>query len=106
MYSVPGINERVAQVLVAEIGTDMSRFPSAHHLASWAGVCPGNNESGGKRKSGRTRKANPWLRTALVEAGQAAAHCKQSYLSAQYQRIARRGGHNKAAVAAGHTILV
>lgn len=84
----------------------MTQFPSAHHLASWAGMCPGNNESAGKRKSGKTRKGNPWLRSILVEAARAAAHTKGTYLSAQYHRLARRRGSKSAAVAVGHTILV
>jgi transposase len=83
-----------------------SRFPSARHLASWAGVCPGNNESGGKRLSGKTRKGSPWLRSALVEAAHAAIHAKDSYLSAQYQRLVVRRGGKKATIAVGHTLLV
>jgi transposase len=106
LVTIRGVGQRTAEVLIAEIGVDMERFPTSRHLASWAGMCPGNNESAGKRKSGRTRKGNVWLRSALVEAAQAGARCKESYLSAQYHRIARRGGHNKAAVAVGHTILV
>jgi transposase len=84
----------------------MSRFPSARHLASWAGMCPGNKESAGKRLSGRTRKGSPWLRSALVEAAHAAIHCNDSYLSAQYQRLATRRGGKKATIAVGHTLLV
>ena len=83
----------------------MGRFPSAQHLASWAGMCPGNKESAGKRLSGRTRKGSPWLRSALVEAAHAATHSKDSYLTAQYQRLATRRGGKKAAVAVGHTLL-
>jgi transposase len=85
---------------------DMSRFPSAGHLASWAGVCPGNDESAGKRRSRRTRKGNPWLRTALVEAAQATARTRNTYLAAQYRRLTARRGRKKAVVAVGHTILV
>ena len=84
----------------------MSRFPSARHLASWAGMCPGNNESAGKRLSGRTRKGSPWLRTALVEAAHAAIHTKDCYLSAQYHRLSIRRGGKKATIAIGHTLLV
>jgi len=104
--TIPGVSQRVAEILLAEIGSDMAQFPSAHHLASWAGMCPGNNESAGKRKSGRTRKGNPWLRSILVEAARAAAHTKGTYLSAHYHRLAKRRGSKRAAVAVGHTILV
>jgi transposase len=83
VQSIPGVGRRTAEVLVAEIGVDLTRFPTARHLASWAGLCPGNDESAGKRRSGRTRKGSPWLRTALVEAGQAAARTKETYLAAQ-----------------------
>ena len=106
LSTIPGIGRRTAEVLVAEIGTDLTRFPSAGHLASWAGLCPGNDESAGKRRSGRTRKGSPWLRTALVEAAQAAARTKDTYLAAQYRRLAARRGAKRAAVAVAHTLLV
>jgi transposase len=104
--SIPGVGRRTAEVLVAEIGTDMGRFATAAHLASWAGMCPGNDESAGKRRSGKTRPGSPWLRQALVEAAQAAGRTKDTYLAAQYRRLAARRGKKKAVVAVGHTILV
>ncbi len=84
----------------------MARFPTPGHLASWAGMCPGNHESAGKRKGGKTRKGSPWLRAALVEAARAAARTKRTDLAAQYRRLAARRGAKRAAVAVGHTILV
>lgn len=104
--TIPGVGRQAAEEIIAEIGVDMSRFPSSAHLASWAGMAPGNNQSAGKRKSGRTRKGNKSLKTTLTEAARAAAHTKDTYLSAQYQRIASRRGANRAAVAVGHSILV
>jgi transposase len=104
--TIPGVNRRSAELLLAEIGPDMSRFPSHRHLASWAGLCPGNNESAGKRKSGRTRKGSKWLRAGLVEAAKAASRSKSSYLSAHYHRIKGRRGSAKATVAVAHSILV
>jgi transposase len=103
--TIPGVGERTAEVILAEIGADMGRFPTARHLASWAGMCPGNHESAGKRTSGRTRRGSRWLRSALIEAAQAAARTKDTYLAAQYRRLAARRGKKKAAVAVGHTIL-
>lgn len=104
--TIPGIARRTAEVLVAEIGVDMTVFPSAGHLASWAGMCPGNRESAGKRYSGKTRPGNPWLRTALVQAAHSAARQRDGYLGAQYRRLAVRRGKQKAAVAVAHSILV
>ncbi|EJY56432.1 competence protein ComEA helix-hairpin-helix repeat-containing protein [Alicyclobacillus hesperidum URH17-3-68] len=102
--TIPGVGRRTAEQVLAEIGTNMDQFPSAAHLCSWAGLAPGNNESAGKRKSGKTRKGNQKLRATLVEAARAAARTKNTYLSAQYHRIARKG-KNRAAVAVAHSIL-
>jgi transposase len=102
---IPGVNQRVAQVIVAEIGLDMGRFPTAAHLASWAGMCPGNRESAGKPKSGKVRKGNRWLRQALTEAAWAATHTKETSLSATYHRIKARRGGKRACLAVGHRIL-
>src|SRR6266480_1903221 len=104
--TIVGINRRLAEVVLAEIGTDVQRFATAKHLASWAGMCPGNDQSAGKRLSGRTRKGNRWLRTALMEAAHAAARTKNSYFSAQYRRLGSRRGKQKASVAVAHSILV
>lgn len=106
LETIPGVNRRTAEVLIAEIGADMSRFPTHSHLASWAGMCPGNDESAGKRRSGKTRKGSKWLRSALSEAAHAASRSKGTYLSAQYARLRGRRGPKKAAVAVGHSILV
>lgn len=103
--SIPGVG-RHGEMILAEIGFDMERFPTAGHLASWAGMCPGNNESAGRQKSGRTRKGSPWLCEALVEAAQTAARTRNTYLASQYHRIAARRGAKRAVVAVGHTILV
>jgi transposase len=105
LETIPGVKRRTVEVLAAETGLDMTRFPSAAHLASWAGVCPGNYESAGKRKGGKTRRGSKWLRRALVEAGRAAARSKRSYFHGQYRRLAARRGPNKAALAIGHAIL-
>ena len=105
LCEIPGVNVRVAQVILAEIGIDMSRFPTEAHLASWAGMCPGNRESGGKRQSGRSRPGNVWLRGVLTEAGWAAGRSKETALSSVYQRIARRRGGKRACRAVGHQIL-
>ena len=103
---VSGIGQVAAQELIAEIGVDMTVFPTAGHLASWAGRCPGNNLTGGKRRSGKPTKGNRWLGEVLIECAWAAARSRDTYLSAQYWRLARRIGKKKAAVAVGHSILV
>jgi len=102
--TIPGVSTRIAEILVAEIGTALDRFPTPGHLASWAGMCPGNHESAGKRHSGKTRKGNPALRRALVQAAHAAGRTKTTYLGAQYRRLAARRGAKRAAVAVGHSI--
>lgn len=104
--AIPGVNQRTAEVLLAEIGTDMGVFPSAGHLASWAGLCPGNNESAGRHRSGKTRKGNRWLRTALTEAALGATRTCHSAFAARYRRIMRHRGHKKAVIAVAHAILV
>lgn len=101
-----GVEQRTAEIVVSEIGVDMSRFPSANHLASWGALCPGNNESAGKRKSGKTRKGNQWLRRVLVEVAWAAFRTKETYLSSQYHRLVACRGKKKAIVAVAHSILV
>jgi transposase len=106
LRTIPGVGERVAEAIVSEIGVDMSRFPTDAHLASWAGLCPGNHESAGKRKSGKTTKGNIHLRTALTQAAWAATHTKQTYLAAQYRRLVRPKGKKRALVAVGHSLLV
>lgn len=105
LCQIPGVSRRVAEVIVSEIGVDMSRFPTAANLASWAGLCPGNHQSAGKRQSGKTRPGNRWLRGTLTEAGWAAAHTKHTYLASFYSRVARRRGAKKACLATAHTIL-
>jgi transposase len=104
--TIPGVARRTAEVLVAECGVDMSRFPSSAHLASWAGICPGNNESGGRRGSGRSRPGSKWLRHALTEAAWAAARSKGTYLAAHHAQIRGRRGPAKAVGATRHDILV
>lgn len=106
LATIPGVGKLGAEVIIAEIGVDMSRFPTSAHLASWAGMCPGNNESAGKHHSGRTTQGDPWLSGLLTECGWAASYTKDTYLAAQFWQIARRRGKDKAAVAVGHTILV
>jgi transposase len=102
---IPGVNQRIAQILIAEIGLDMSRFKTAANLASWAGMCPGNRQTAGKSKGGKTRKGNAWLRQALVEASWAASRTKGSSLQATYHRLAGRRGGKRACLAVGHRIL-
>ena len=104
--TIPGVARHTAEMLVAEIGTDMRRFPSADHLAAWAGVAPGHHESAGKRTSGKTRKGNRFLRTTLGQAAHAAVRAKHTYLSAQYRRLASRRGKKRAILAVAHSILV
>jgi transposase len=104
--TIPGVARATAEVSVSEVGTDMTRFPTPGHLASWAGVCPGNRESAGKRLSGRTRPGNQALRWALVQAAWAAARTRNTYLSAQYHRLAARRGRNRALLAVAHSILI
>jgi transposase len=104
--TIPGVDQRVAEALVAEIGVDMAQFGSAERLASWAGMCPGNHESAGKQRSGRARKGPKWLGMHLTEAAKAAGRSKGTYLGAQYQRLRGRRGAAKATKAVGHSILV
>jgi transposase len=106
LQSIPGVSQRTAQTVVAEVGPQAAAFPSADHLASWAGMCPGNDESAGKRRSGRTTKSNRWLKRILVQAAWASSRAQGTYLQAQYRRLAKRRGRKKALVAVGHTLLV
>jgi transposase len=106
LQTIPGVGQATAEVIIAETGADMSRFRTAAHLASWAGVCPGHHESAGKRKSGKTRHGNRWLGAALGTAAMAAARTKDTtYLGARYQRLVPRLGKKKAIVATEHSIL-
>jgi len=104
--TIPGIGRAMGELLVAEIGTDMTKFPTAAHLAAWAGVAPGNNESAGRQRSGRTRKGNAWLKTALVQAAHGAARMKGTALAAKYQRVRARRGAKRAIMAVAHRLLV
>jgi transposase len=104
--SIPGIARWQAEVILAEIGLDMSRFPNAAHLAAWAGLAPGNNESAGKRRSGKTRPGSPILRRTLTLVAHAAARSKNTYLAAQYHRLAARRGAKRATIAVAHSIVV
>jgi transposase len=106
LATISGVGKRAAETIIAEIGVDMTVFPTAGQLASWAGRCPGNNLTGGKRRSGKPTKGNRWLGEVLIECAWAAARSRDTYLSAQYWRLARRVGKKKAAVAVGHSILV
>ena len=105
LQTIPGVKQRTVDALIAEMGVDMRPFPTDRHLASWTALCPGNHESAGKRRRGRTRKGNRWLKAALVEASLAAIRVKGSRFGALYRRICRRGGHNVAIVAVAHAIL-
>ncbi len=106
LVTIPGVNRRAAEVIVAEVGTDMTKFPTAGHLSSWAGVCSGNHQSAGKRQSGRTTKGDRWLRQTLVQVAWAASHTKKTFLAATYHRWVKRMGKKRALVALGHKILV
>ena len=105
LCTIPGVQQRTAEVIIAEIGVDMSQFASAGHLVSWAGLCPGQDESAGKRRNARTRKGSKWLRSALLEAALAATRSTDTYLAAQYRRLSPRRGHGRASIAVCHSIL-
>lgn len=104
--SITGVGTRTAQIILVEVGLAIERFPTARHVAAWAGMCPGNRESGGKRQHARTRQGSPWLRAALAEAAWAASKARDGYLPAQFRRVSARRGKKRAIVAVGHTILV
>lgn len=106
LESIPGVGRHTAQVIVAEIGVDMDIFPTAGHLSSWAGLCPGQRESAGKRGSAKTRKGSKWLRNALIESARRAARLKGTYLNERYLQVRRRRGDQRAVVAVAHEILV
>jgi len=104
--TIPGVARQSAELLLAEVGVEMSRFPSAAHLCKWAGVCPGNHESAGKQSSGKTPPSNRWLRGMLVQMANAAVRCKSSYFATVYRRIAARRGHKRAILAVAHRLLI
>jgi transposase len=106
LQTITGVGLRSAEVMLAELGADMSRFPTDRHCASWVKLSPGNDESAGKRRSGKTGKGNPWLRATLIECARAATRSRDGYLKAQYLRLRRRRGDKKAIVAVAHSILV
>lgn len=106
LEELPGIGRRSAEAILAEIGLDMSRFPTAGHLAAWSGLAPGNNESAGKRKSGKTRKGNPTLKTTLIQCAKTAKLKKGSFFKAQFDRIAVKRGKNRAVVAVAHSMII
>jgi transposase len=106
LQTIPGVKQRVAEGILAEVGHDVARFPTSKHLASWAGLCPGNDQSAGKRRSGTTRKGDPWLRSLLCESANAVGRTKGTYLSAQYHRLVTQRGKHKATIAVAHSILV
>jgi transposase len=106
LISITGVEKRSAECIIAEIGADMSQFPSEGHLSSWAGVCPGNNQSAGKRKGGKTTKGDTWLKSTLVQVAHAASKTKNTYLKDKYHRIAGRRGKKRAVIAIAHKILI
>lgn len=106
LVKMPGLGKRSAEIILAEIGQDMSRFPTAGHISSWSGVCPGNNESAGKRRSGKTRKGNKTLKSTLVQCAQSAVQRKNTFYRAQYERLAMKRGKKRAILAVAHSILI
>jgi len=106
LQAIPGVKASSAASLIAELGTNPDQFPTPHHLASWAGICPGNNESAGKHKGGRTRKGNQWLRATVTESAWAAAHKKDSFFRTRFQRLTARRGLKRALVATAHSLLI
>lgn len=106
LSTITGVDKKSAQCMIAELGVDMSQFPTAGHVSSWAGICPGNNESAGKRRSGKINKGNGWLMPILIQVAHAAARARNTYLKDKYHRIAARRGNKRAAVAVGHKILI